>query len=104
LEVLVEVHNPAEIETALGVDPEIVGINNRDLNTFVVDLQTTEKLRPLIPAGIVCVSESGINKTADLSRLAACDIDAALIGEALVTSSDPAAKIRELLGKRDDQD
>jgi len=103
LEVLVEVHSAEEIEMALTADPEIIGINNRNLHTFTVDLQTTEILRPLIPDGIVCVSESGVRARKDIDRLAACGVDAALVGEALVTAADPETKVRDLAGTNDDQ-
>ncbi len=94
---LVEVHDEAEMERALKASPPLIGINNRDLRTFDVDLATTERLRPLAPAGVTVVAESGIFTRQDLRRLQACGVDAALIGEALVTAPDPAAKLRELL-------
>ncbi len=103
LEVLIEVHSADEVEQALTVDPEIIGINNRDLTTFTVDLKTTEALRELIPPEIACISESGISTRADIRRLAAWHIDGALVGEAIVTSPDPGEKIRELIGGIDDQ-
>lgn len=104
LEVLLEVHTAQEIEIALTVGAEIIGINNRDLRTFQVSLQTSERLRPLIPNHILCVSESGITDSDDVRRLGACGIDAVLVGEAIVTSSNPQRKIRELLGTDGNQD
>lgn len=98
MDCLVECHDESEVERALAAGAGIVGINNRDLRTFEVDAATTERLRPLIPRGVVVVSESGISTRDDLKRLAALDVDAALIGEALVTAADPAAKLREILG------
>jgi len=98
VDALVEVHNERELEQALAASAEIIGINNRDLRTFDVDLATTERLAPLVPAGAVIVAESGIFTRDDILRLRACGVHAVLIGEALVTALDPAAKIRELFG------
>jgi indole-3-glycerol phosphate synthase len=98
LECLVEVHDERELERALAADAQIIGINNRDLRTFEVDLALTERLRPLIPADRVVVAESGIHSRADMQRLQALGVNAVLIGEALVTAEDAAARIRELLG------
>ena len=95
---LVEVHDEREMERALAAGGEVIGINNRDLRTFEVDLATTERLRPLAPAGKTVVAESGIFMRADVERLEAIGVNAVLIGEALVTAADPGAKIRELLG------
>lgn len=94
---LVEVHDKAETERTLRL-PEIrlIGINNRNLTTFDVSLETTERLRPLIPADITVVAESGIFTAADVARLAQAGVDAILVGEALVTAPDIAAKVREL--------
>ncbi len=95
---LVEVHSERELEAALDAKAGIIGINNRDLDTFTVTLETTARLRPLIPAATVTVSESGIGKREDLVLLRQMKVDAALIGEELVKAADPAKKIRELLG------
>jgi indole-3-glycerol phosphate synthase len=97
MECLVECHDEREVKRALAAEAEIVGINNRDLRTFEVDLSTTERLRFLIPEGAVVVSESGIHARADVERLADLGVDAVLVGEALVTAADPGAKLRELL-------
>jgi len=97
LECLVEVHGERELEWALAADAQIIGINNRDLRTFEVDLAVSERLRPLIPEDRLVVAESGIHTRADVQRLRALGVNAVLIGEALVTAGDPAAKIRELL-------
>ena len=94
---LVEVHNAAEIEIALRSGAVIIGINNRDLNTFKVDLKTTSKLRPLIPPDRLIVSESGIKTRKDMEELQGCGVNAALIGEALIAAPDIAAKMKELL-------
>jgi indole-3-glycerol phosphate synthase len=96
---LVEVHNRDELMKALRVSPGIIGINNRNLEDFSVNLETTFKLRPLIPADIPVVSESGIHSRGNVLRLQQAGVNAILVGEALVTSPDPAAKIAELLGK-----
>lgn len=93
---LVEVHDEAELDRSLALSPRMIGINNRNLGDFSVDLATFERLRPLLPEGTVAVAESGVHATADVSRLAAAGADAALVGEALVTAPDVAAKVREL--------
>jgi indole-3-glycerol phosphate synthase len=98
LDCLVEVHDEQELERALAADAQIIGINNRDLRTFEVDLAVSERLRPLIPQDRVVVAESGIHTRADVERLRALGVNAVLIGEALVTADDPAAKIREVVG------
>ena len=99
LTALVEVHNEEETERALKLkDVKLIGINNRNLATFDVTLETTEKLRPMIPAEIAVVAESGIFTAKDVERLAKANVDAILVGEALVTSEDIPAKVRELSG------
>jgi len=98
MQALVEVHSLHELELALGVGAEIIGINNRDLKTFETSLSTTEELVPYFPKDKIIVSESGINRTEDIARLQQIGVHAALIGEALVTQEDPGAKIRELIG------
>jgi indole-3-glycerol phosphate synthase len=96
---LVEVHDEIETERALSLkDIRLIGINNRNLATFEVSLQTTEQLRPRIPSEIAVVSESGIFTAQDVERLSRANIDAILVGEALVTAPDIAAKVRELSG------
>jgi indole-3-glycerol phosphate synthase len=94
--VLVEVHNEAELELALDADADLVGINNRDLTRMVVDLSTTSRLRPLVPPGVVVVSESGIRSAEDARAFAGIGVDAILVGEALVTAADPGTLIAEL--------
>jgi indole-3-glycerol phosphate synthase len=96
---LVEVHTAAEVERALKL-PGLrwVGINNRDLGTFAVSVETTERLRPLIPPEVAVVAESGIFTAADVARLARAGAQAVLVGEALVTAGDIALKVRELSG------
>lgn len=95
---LVEVHNEAELATALDAGAEIIGINNRDLRTFHIDLETTFRLRRKIPKDKVVVAESGIKTRDDLKRLAQVGVNAALIGEALVTAANPGAVLKELYG------
>lgn len=95
---LVEVHDERELETALRSGAEIVGVNNRDLRTFQVSLDTSIALAPRIPATAIKVSESGIFSAADVRRLLDTGFDAFLVGEHLVKSGDPAAAIRELTG------
>jgi len=97
LKCLVEVHNEAEVERALISGAEIIGINNRDLNTFAVDINTTHQLRPLIPRGRIVVSESGIRSRNDIKKLMGGGVDAVLIGEALVTASRSLPKMKELM-------
>jgi indole-3-glycerol phosphate synthase len=96
---LVEVHNRDELTKALRVSPRIIGINNRNIKDFSVDLETTIKLRHLIPSGVLVISESGIHTRDDVLRLQEAGVNAILVGEALVTSPDAAAKIAELLDK-----
>jgi len=94
---LVEVHNEAELEIALRSRARIIGINNRDLRTFAVDLTVTKRLRPLIPSDIIVVSESGIKDRSDMVKLRKWGVDAVLIGESLMSAADIAAKMKELL-------
>jgi len=97
---LVEVHNETETERALKLqDVKLIGINNRDLTTFNVSLETTERIRPMIADEIVVIAESGIFTVEDVKRLANVNVDAILVGEALVTSGDIPAKVRELSGQ-----
>ncbi len=96
---LVEVRDPREVERALKLSGvRLVGINNRNLDTFAVSLATTEALRPLIPPEVAVVSESGIFTGRDVARLARAGADAVLVGEALVTAADIPARVRELAG------
>ncbi len=84
LDVLVEVHTLAEMERALETDAQIIGINNRNLATFEVDLAVTETLSEEVPNGMLLVSESGLRSAADIARVRACGVNAVLIGEALM--------------------
>ena len=98
VECLVEVHDEADLATALDAGAEVIGINNRDLRTFKTDLAVTGELAPKVPDGFVVVSESGIRDRGDMERLRDLGAHAALVGEAIVTQADPGVKIRELLG------
>jgi indole-3-glycerol phosphate synthase len=96
---LVEIHNEEEAERILKLkDLRLIGINNRNLTTFEVSLETTERIRPMIPGNIAVVAESGIFIARDVERLSKASVDAILVGEALVTSKDIPAKVRELSG------
>jgi indole-3-glycerol phosphate synthase len=96
---LVEIHNETELQKALAADAKIIGINNRDLKTFSVDLNTSLKFRDRIPADRLVVSESGIKSRADVARLENAGIDAVLIGETLMRAADKIACVRELRGE-----
>ncbi len=98
MDALVEVHTEEEARRAARLRAPIIGINNRDLTTFTVDLSTTERIRPLLPPTATIVAESGILTRADVERVRAAGATTVLVGEALVTADDPAAKVRELLG------
>jgi indole-3-glycerol phosphate synthase len=97
LDVIVEVHNEEELATALTVDAEVIGINNRNLDDFTVDVKTTFELMPDVPAGKTVVSESGIADRATLDELERVGVDAVLIGETLMRAEHPGAKLRELI-------
>lgn len=99
LKCLVEVHNEGEVERAVLGRAEIIGINNRDLDTLTVNINITRHLRPLIPKEKIVVSESGIKSGKDVQKLRKWGVDAMLVGEALVTASDVLAKMKELLGE-----
>lgn len=95
---LIEVHQRGELDVALEAGAEIIGINNRDLKSFKVDLATTFNLIKHIPEGKTIVSESGINTHTDIEELAQAGVNAVLIGESIVTATNPVMKIRELMG------
>ena len=98
LSALVETHDEKEIETALSLGARVIGVNNRDLKDFSVDLSLTEKLRKYVPADKIFVSESGIKEPADIKRLRACGVNAALVGEAFMKVKDKKAEYKRLLG------
>jgi indole-3-glycerol phosphate synthase len=93
---LVEVHDPAEVATALVSGARVIGINNRDLSTFKINLATTEELIPMIPDDRIVVAESGLRERRDVAKMRELGADAVLIGETLMTAPDIAARIREL--------
>ena len=95
---LVEVHTDTELEIALDVGAEIIGINNRDLRTFHTDLATTFSLQEFLPTGKVVVSESGIYTRADVESLREAGVDAILVGESLMRSPDIGEQVRKLIG------
>lgn len=97
MQALVEVHTVQELERVLPLAPRIVGVNNRNLQTFEVDFENTARLRDLVPADIVIVAESGIKSAEDVQRMAQIGVDAILVGESLVRSKDPGAAARALV-------
>ncbi|MEK6656782.1 MAG: indole-3-glycerol phosphate synthase TrpC [Nitrospirota bacterium] len=98
MDAIVEVHDKKELEKALQTGADIIGINNRDLMTFKIDIGTTYRLKDEIPKDKVIVSESGINNRYDIVQMQKAGVDAVLIGTALMREEDIAKKIRELLG------
>ncbi|WP_343424477.1 indole-3-glycerol phosphate synthase TrpC [Candidatus Amarolinea dominans] len=98
MEALIEVHDEGDVRRALAAGARIIGVNNRDLRTFAVDLATTARLRPLVPPEIIFVAESGIQTAADVHQLAALGVDAMLVGEAFVKAAAAArpTRVREL--------
>ena len=96
MDCLVEVHNEDDLRKALECGAKVIGINNRDLRTFKVDIAVTRRLRPLVPKDRLVVSESGIGSPADITLMQNLQVNAVLIGEALISSPDIGAKIKEL--------
>jgi indole-3-glycerol phosphate synthase len=94
---LIEVHDEAELLRALESGARIIGINNRNLQTFDVDLNNTARLREKIPSGIITVSESGIKTPSDIRRMKELDVDAVLVGTSLVQSKDISAQVKALV-------
>ncbi|MHB8463134.1 MAG: indole-3-glycerol phosphate synthase TrpC [Vulcanimicrobiaceae bacterium] len=94
LDVLVEIHDENELERAVRLDAEMIGVNNRDLRTFRTDLATSEHLMPAIPRRVVAVSESGVRDVDDAQRLGQAGAQALLVGESLMRSDDPAALVK----------
>ncbi len=98
MDALVEVHNEAEMERAADLEAQLIGINNRNLKTFVTDLNVTQKLAPRAPRQALLVAESGLSAPADLKRLAQSHVTSVLIGESLMRQKDVEAATRRLLG------
>lgn len=93
---LIEVHDEGELDRALTLSPQLIGINNRDLRTFKTDLATTQRLARCIPPEVTLVAESGISSAADVAAMAAAGARAVLVGESLIMAADRAAKVQEL--------
>ena len=98
MDTLVEVHDEEEVETAVESGAEVIGINNRNLHSLEVDLETTFRLLAAVPAGTVVVAESGITEREDVERLEEAGVDAILVGETLMRADDPVRAVRDLLG------
>lgn len=96
LSALVEAHDEKEIETSLSVNARIIGVNNRNLKDFTMDLSNSANLRSLVPNNVVFVSESGVKSHEDIERLAAIGVDAVLVGESLMRAADKTAMLHEL--------
>lgn len=100
MDVLVEVHDAPELERALRIEGDLIGVNNRNLKTLAVDLATTEQLAPKVPRDRVLVAESGLGSSADLARMARVGASAFLIGESFMRKPDVEAAVREILAKK----
>lgn len=98
LDALIEVHDEAELERAMAIEPNLIGVNQRDLTNFEVDSARAERMAGRIPDAVLRVAESGITERADVLRLVSAGYQALLVGEALVRSSDPSAALQELCG------
>jgi indole-3-glycerol phosphate synthase len=98
LDILVEVHDQSELERVLEMDASLIGINNRNLNTFVTDISTTEKLIGMIPAGVIRVSESGISLPQEIDYLSSVGADAVLVGEHFMRNPDVGQAVKDLIG------
>lgn len=101
---LVETHDETEIKTAIRVGARIIGVNNRDLKTFEVDIKNSQRLRALVPDSILFVAESGIKTSADIEVLRRANVNGVLIGETLMKSKDKKKMLRELVGELVDKD
>ncbi len=99
MDAMIEVHDEAELERALKINGRLIGVNNRDLNTFETDLAVSERLAPLVPPGHTLVSESGLSKSEDLARLSKRRVNCFLIGEALMRQQDVETATRRLLAQ-----
>ena len=96
LDVLIEVHNEQEMQRALALKPTLIGVNNRNLHTFEVDLETTLRLRDMVPPEVALVTESGIHSLEDVAKMRENDIHLFLVGEAFMRAEDPGQKLKEL--------
>jgi indole-3-glycerol phosphate synthase len=96
MDVLAEVHDEAELASALALEGALIGVNNRDLHSFENDLGTSERLQGLLPEDRLLVAESGIHSRADVERLQAAGIQAFLVGEAFMRADDPGTELRRL--------
>lgn len=96
MEVLVEIHEASEIETAVSMDADVIGINNRNLSTLQVDLSTTGKLRPLLPSDVPVIGESGVHSSTDARTLAEAGVNGVLVGEYLMRHGNPSIAVGEL--------
>lgn len=97
MEVLVEIHEESEIPRALACEADVIGINNRNLHTFVTDLETTERLRPLLPTSVPVIGESGVHSVQDAERMSRAGVDGILVGEYLMRQADPERAVRQLV-------
>jgi indole-3-glycerol phosphate synthase len=98
LEILVEVRDERELDLALSLNASMIGVNNRNLETLQIDAETSLRILPLIPKGVVAIAESGVKSAADVTRVAAAGADAVLVGSELSGASDPEAAVRSLTG------
>jgi indole-3-glycerol phosphate synthase len=98
LELLIEVRDEAELECAIGAGADIVGVNNRNLETLVIDPSTSDRIIPLVPVDVVAIAESGVRTREDVERYAAVGADAVLVGSVLSAHADPIAATRSLAG------
>ncbi|MBU1912350.1 MAG: indole-3-glycerol phosphate synthase TrpC [Candidatus Omnitrophica bacterium] len=98
MDVIVEIHNDNDLEKALLSNPDIIGINNRDLDTLEISIENTLRLAPKIPQNIIKISESGISSSEDIKKIRNIEINAVLIGAAFLESGDIAARVREVMG------
>jgi indole-3-glycerol phosphate synthase len=100
LETLVEIRDERELDAALAADARVIGVNNRNLETLVIDLATGERIVPMIPADRAAVFESGVDTAAEVERAAAAGAEAVLVGSSVSAAADPGAAVRALAGVR----
>jgi indole-3-glycerol phosphate synthase len=96
MDVLIEVHDSFEAEAALALNPDLLGINNRNLRTFEVSLKTTFDLLEMLPAGVIAVTESGIRTRVDVEEMQNAGVNSFLVGEAFMRVKEPGKKLKEL--------